>query len=195
MNKGANFQTGSFLTGQLLLAMPSMRDPRFTRAVIYMCAHSEEGAIGLIINQLINSISFSDLLIQLNIESDPKAFRYSTRIHFGGPVETQRGFVLHSTDYTQKGSLPIDDMVAMTASIDIVRKIANGGGPLNSIVALGYAGWGPGQLDEEIQENTWLNVEADQQLVFKIDVDEKWDSALAKIGIDAASLATEAGRA
>lgn len=185
----------TYLTGQLLLAMPSMRDPRFARTVIYMCAHSAEGAIGLVINRLIGSLSFADLLRQLEIDFDPEATFQPPSVHFGGPVETERGFVLHSVDYLQDESMPINDMVAMTATVDIVRDIADGIGPSDRILALGYAGWGPGQLDGEIQENAWLSVAADRTLVFDDDIDGKWDRAMAKIGVDTALLSTEAGRA
>ena len=195
MSDGMTSEDDAYLTGQLLLAMPSMRDPRFARSVIFMCAHSADGAIGLVINRLIGSLSFADLLQQLEIDADPAASTRPPSVHFGGPVETERGFVLHSRDYLQNESMPIDDMVAMTATIDIVRDIAIGHGPRDRILALGYAGWGPGQLDGEIHENAWLSVAADRTLIFDNDIDGKWDRAMAKIGVNAALLSTEAGRA
>ncbi|MBT5267382.1 MAG: YqgE/AlgH family protein [Rhodospirillaceae bacterium] len=188
-------ENDGYLTGQLLIAMPNMRDPRFARSVIYLCAHNEDGAIGLVINRLIGSITFPDLLTQLDIDSECGSDRSQPAVHFGGPVETERGFVLHSADYLQDDSMAIDGSVALTATVDIVRDIAEGGGPRESILALGYAGWGPGQLDGEIQENAWLNVESDAGLVFDPDLDAKWDRAIAKLGIDAALLSSEAGRA
>jgi putative transcriptional regulator len=185
----------AYLTGQLLLAMPAMRDPRFARAVIYMCAHGEDGAIGLVINRLIGALPCADLLEQLGIAFDPDSSIVLPNVHFGGPVETERGFVLHGTDYMRDDSMPINDTMALTATVDIVRDIAEGEGPRDIVLALGYAGWGPGQLDGEIQENAWLSVSADRALVFDTDIETKWDRAMAKIGVDAALLSTQAGRA
>ena len=188
-------ENDGYLTGQLLIAMPNMRDPRFARSVIYLCAHNEDGAIGLVINRLIGSITFPDLLTQLDIDSECGSDRSQPAVHFGGPDETERGFVLHRADFLQDDSMAIDGSVALTATVDIVRDIAEGGGPRESILALGYAGWGPGQLDGEIQENAWLSVSADRALVFDTDIETKWDRAMAKIGVDAALLSTQAGRA
>jgi putative transcriptional regulator len=182
-----------YLTGQLLVAMPQMRDPRFTRSVIYMCAHNAEGAMGLVVNRRVGSITFSDLLTQLGI--GPNRRNEEIRVHFGGPVEQGRGFVLHSTDYTQAGTLRVDDLVALTATLDILKEIAAGGGPRRSLLALGYAGWGPGQLDQEIQANGWLSVAADESLVFDDDLDQKWERAIGKIGVDFSKLSSDAGHA
>jgi putative transcriptional regulator len=184
-----------YLTGQLLLAMPAMRDPRFARSVIYMCAHGEDGAIGLVLNRLIGALPCSDLLEQLGIVYDPASSIKLPSVHFGGPVETERGFVLHSSDYLRDDSMPINESMALTATVDIVRDIAEGTGPRDVVLALGYAGWGPGQLDGEIQENAWLSVAPDRMLVFDEDIDGKWDRAMAKIGVNSALLSTEAGRA
>lgn len=181
------------LAGQLLVAMPNMSDPRFARSVIYVCAHDEEGAIGLVINKLMGSLTFRELLEQLGIESDEPS--EEIRVHFGGPVERGRGFVLHSSDYVRSGSMQVDDEVALTATIDILRDIAGGRGPRRSLLALGYAGWGPGQLDSEIQANGWLNVESDENLVFDDNLDDKWEQAIAKLGFDPSSLSGEAGHA
>ena len=183
----------STLTGQLLVAMPQMADPRFTRTVIYLCAHSAEGAMGLVVNRLIESLTFPSLLEQLGLEAEDAAA--DMPIHFGGPVESSRGFVLHSADYLQDSTLVIDDEIALTATIDVLRAIATGGGPRRRVLALGYAGWAPGQLDAEIQANGWMLVPADFDLVFGIDNDSKWQSALAKIGIDLSLLSSEAGHA
>ncbi len=182
-----------YLTGQLLVAMPQMRDPRFARSVIYMCAHSADGAMGLVVNRRVGSITFDDLLQQLNI--GPNKRNDEIRIHFGGPVEQGRGFVLHSSDYLQSGSLRVDDQVALTATLDILKEMAAGGGPRRSLLALGYAGWGPGQLDAEIQANGWLSVSSDEALVFDADLDHKWERAIGKIGIDFSKLSGEAGHA
>ncbi|WP_193173276.1 YqgE/AlgH family protein [Nisaea nitritireducens] len=184
-----------YLTGQLLVAMPAMRDPRFARSVIYICVHNAEGAIGLVVNRLVGSIEFSDLIEQLDMQFGETDLVANPPVHFGGPVDTERGFVLHSADYQSEETLDIDKEFGLTATIDIVRTIASGSGPKDHLLALGYAGWGPGQLDSEIQENAWLNVDADNALVFDTDLDSKWDRALAKLGVDSALLSTEAGRA
>jgi putative transcriptional regulator len=190
-----------YLDGQLLIAMPVMSDPRFARSVIYLCAHSEDGAMGLVINQHASHISFPDLLQRLGIvpsESDEGLSddALSMSIHVGGPVETGRGFVLHSSDYFANDStLPIEDGVCLTATIDILKAIAGGTGPHRAILALGYAGWSPGQLESEIQANGWLNCPADLDLIFDPDVDAKYTRALAKIGIDPSHLVSDAGHA
>jgi putative transcriptional regulator len=182
-----------YLTGQLLVAMPQMRDPRFARSVIYMCAHSADGAMGLVVNRRVGSITFDDLLQQLEI--GPNRRNDDIRIHFGGPVEQGRGFVLHSSDYLQSGTMRVDDQVALTATLDILKEMAAGGGPRRSLLALGYAGWGPGQLDAEIQANGWLSVPADEELLFDDNLDDKWERAITKIGIDFSMLSGDAGHA
>ena len=183
----------SYLTGQFLVAMPGMRDSRFTRTVIYLCAHNEDGAMGLVINRLVGAITFPDLLTQLGIEATPVT--KEIRVHFGGPVESGRGFVLHSGDYLQESSLKVDDSTALTATVDILRDIAVGLGPKQSLMALGYAGWGPGQLDSEIQANGWLNVESDSGLIFDEDLDTKWERTMGKLGISPHMLSDDAGHA
>ena len=182
-----------YLSGQLLIAMPGMTDPRFEKSVIYVCAHNSDGAMGLVVNRAIDSLTFPELLQQLEI--DPAAGNDSVRVLFGGPVEQARGFVLHSPDYLQDASLVVDENVALTATIDILRAIAEGEGPANCLLALGYAGWGAGQLDSEIKSNGWLSVDADVDLVFGCDLDEKWERAMAKIGIDPRMLSDDAGHA
>ncbi len=182
-----------YMTGQLLVAMPSMRDPRFTRTVIFMCAHNADGAMGLVLNRLVGSLTFPDLLAQLGIERPPLG--RDIRVHFGGPVDTGRGFVLHSADYSDEGTMQIGEDVALTASLDILRGIAGGAGPRQSLLALGYAGWGPGQLDAEIQQNAWLSVPADETIVFDGDHDTKWRRALGKLKIDPLLLSGTAGHA
>ena len=162
-----------WLTGQLLIAMPSMSDPRFERTVIYMCAHSEEGAMGLVINKSLESLSFTDLLEQLGVE-DSEA---EMAILSGGPVETGRGFVLHSSDYDRDGSLAVSDDIRLTATIDVLKAIAVGSGPERRLLALGYAGWAPGQLEGEIQDNGWLTAPADDALLFDDALESKWSRA------------------
>ena len=181
------------LSGQLLVAMPQMSDPRFARTVVYLCAHSADGAMGLVVNRLIDSLSFASLLAQLGVETDGAPA--DMPVHFGGPVESSRGFVLHTSDYHQDSTLVIDDEIALTATVDVLRAIARGTGPRRRVLALGYAGWAPGQLDAEIQANGWLLVPADLDLVFGRDNDSKWQQAIAKIGIDLSLLSSEVGHA
>ncbi len=185
-----------YFSGQLLIAMPGMRDERFYKSVIYMCAHTEDGAMGLVLNHVMDGLSFSDLLEQLGIDekvsSSPSS---SVPIHFGGPVEAGRGFVLHSDEYQQDATLEVDDGVALTATVDILKAIARGYGPRKSLLALGYAGWGPGQLDDEIRANGWLQAPADSDLIFGGDQATKWERAIAKIGIDPRMLSGESGHA
>ena len=182
-----------YLTGQLLIAMPTMGDPRFERTVIYMCAHSADGAMGLVVNKEANEIDFLELLNQLEIETD--GVKNPIPVLTGGPVETGRGFVLHSMDYSQGSTLKVTDEVGLTATVDILRAIAEGEGPDRSLLTLGYAGWASGQLDDEIQANGWLMVPADEDLVFGEDIGSKWHQAINKIGIDLSKLATESGTA
>ncbi|MHA1179706.1 MAG: YqgE/AlgH family protein [Alphaproteobacteria bacterium] len=190
-----------FLDGQLLIAMPLMTDRRFARSVVYLCAHSEDGAMGLIINQRAPHISFPDLLERLGIVPSDTGDglsneKLSMSIHVGGPVETGRGFVLHSSDYfADDSTLPIEDGVCLTATIDILKAIAAGKGPNKAMLALGYAGWSPGQLESEIQANGWLNCPADLGLIFNPDVESKYTRAFAKIGIDPSHLVSDAGHA
>jgi putative transcriptional regulator len=182
-----------FLTGQLLIAMPQMADPRFAQTVIYMCAHSDDGAMGLVINRPIDSISFPGLLKQLEI--DVPGANDQIRVMFGGPVETGRGFVLHSPDYVQESTLMIEGDLGLTATMDILKDIASGSGPKRSLLALGYAGWAPGQLDHEMQSNGWLHAPANADLIFNDDIGSKWDRALATLGINSALLSGDAGHA
>lgn len=200
---GDAFQTSgaNYLEGQMLIAMPVMDDERFERSVIYVCAHSSEGAMGIIINRPAGSIDFPGLLMQLNIidKNDRIALpedAETMKVMRGGPVETGRGFVLHSSDFfIQDSTLAINDEISLTATLDILKAIATGAGPRRAILALGYAGWAPGQLENEIQHNGWLHCPADPDLVFGSDADSKYEVALRKIGIDLAMLSTEAGHA
>ena len=181
-------------SGQLLVAMPGMGDPRFDRAVIFMCAHSEDGAMGLIVNKPSEDLSFEDLIEQLSIKTDGQVA--NAPIHFGGPVEHGRGFVLHTSDYnSDNATLKVDGAFGMTATLDVLEDIARGEGPSASILALGYSGWGPGQLEGEIQQNGWLLCEASSDIVFDVPNAGKWGAALKTLGIDPLTLSATAGRA
>lgn len=184
--------SSSSLTGRFLIAMPHMGDPNFARTLVFLCAHGEDGAMGLVVNREAESIDFDDLLDQLGIE---ETYLSAVTVHHGGPVDTGRGFVLHSRDYFQDGSVMVTDKVAMTATVDILRSIAEGGGPRKHLLALGYAGWAPGQLENEIQQNGWLITDADEDILFGFELEEKWYQALAKLGVDPAALSGAAGRA
>ena len=190
-----------YLDGQMLIAMPSMRDERFARTLIYVCAHSSEGAMGIVVNQMAGNINFPDLLVQLEvipaadlIQLPPRAG--TVKVLKGGPVETGRGFVLHSSDFfIENSTLPIDEGICLTATLDVLKAIAKGNGPGNALLALGYAGWAPGQLETEIQDNGWLHCSADADLIFSTDNGKKYDRALRKLGIHAGMLSSEAGHA
>jgi putative transcriptional regulator len=181
------------LTGQLLIAMPAMPDPRFAHSVIFMCMHDERGAMGIIVNQVVDGLDFGKLLEQVGIKDEPPKRRIA--IHVGGPVESGRGFVLHSSDYGLDSTLDVDGGIRLTQSIEVLKEISRGGGPRRCLLALGYAGWGPGQLEREIKQNGWLNVAADEELIFGAAIDDKWRLALAKMGIDPTMLSSSAGRA
>ena len=191
----------SFLDGQMLIAMPGIGDPRFERSLIYMCAHSENGAMGIIVNKQSSELTFGELAERLDLMPGDEivALPEDTQniaIHFGGPVEPGRGFVLHTPDYfSNETTLPIDERVALTATLEILRAIAGGSGPRRKLLALGYAGWGPGQLESEIQHNGWLHCGADEELLFGDSVESKYAAALRKIGVDPAKLSSEAGHA
>jgi putative transcriptional regulator len=190
-----------YLDGQMLIAMPSMGDERFARTVIYVCAHSSEGAMGIIVNQPAPHISFPDLLVQLEVVPAADLIQLPSRaggvkVLKGGPVDTQRGFVLHSADFfIENSTLPIDEGICLTATLDILKAIARGEGPASAILALGYAGWAPGQLEHEINQNGWLHCAADSELIFGQDTDGKYAKAMKKIGIDLGMLSSESGHA
>jgi putative transcriptional regulator len=185
----------------MLIAMPTMRDERFTRSVIYVCAHSSEGAMGIVVNQPASNINFPDLLVQLEVIPAADLIQLprragSVKVLKGGPVETGRGFVLHSADFfIENSTLPIDEGICLTATLDILKAIARGNGPASALLALGYAGWAPGQLENEIQENGWLHCPADPELIFGQDTDQKYEKALKKIGIALGMLSSDAGHA
>lgn len=183
----------AYLTGQLLIAMPGMEDQRFAQSVIYMCAHTDEGAMGIVLNKPLRKPSFEDLLRQLDVTPVPPARRI--QLCQGGPVDNARGFVLHTADWTGDGSLRVDERIALTASLDVLKAIAEGAGPREGLLALGYASWGPGQLDQEMQQNVWLSAPAGQELVFDTAHDTKWRRALASLRIDPLLLSGVAGHA
>ncbi len=181
------------LEGQLLLAMPTIGDPRFERSVIFICSHSPEGAMGLIVNRPFEGLTFRELLEQLEIEvSEPVV---DIPIQVGGPVETGRGFVLHSTDFIQDTSLVVTERIALTATVDILKAIAEGGGPRHRLLLLGYAGWAPGQLEAEIQANGWLTAPADESLIFETPLPDIWPRAMRMLGVDISMLSGSMGHA
>ena len=194
MTEKAQLKSGDSLAGRLIIAMPNIGDPRFERSVIYLFAHQDDGAMGLIVNRPTEDLHFGDLLDQLELDSNSDASE--TQVRFGGPVEVERGFVLHSADYHRnEATLRVDGDISMTATVDILKAMATGRGPSKSLFALGYAGWGPGELEREILENGWLHCEADEAIVFDDDDDTKWARALAKIGVNPSALSAASGSA
>ena len=194
-----NRRERGFLDGQFLIAMPGMLDKNFERTVVYICAHSEDGAMGFIINRS-QQLSFSDVLLHLDLVGEDEIIRLpvDTRdfpIRSGGPVESGRGFVLHSDDYISESSIPVSDDICLTATLDIVRAISRGHGPERGLMMLGYAGWGAGQLENEITANGWLTCPAQEEMIFDTGLDDKYDRVLATMGITPAMLSTEAGHA
>lgn len=187
-------ESGESLGGQVLIAMPGMSDPRFRRSLVYICAHSAEGAMGLIVNKHAENLQLKDLFERLEIPiGEPMA---AAPVHFGGPVETGRGFVLHSADYDSgESTLQVDDTTSMTATIDVLQAMADNRGPSRALVALGYAGWAAGQLEEEMRANGWLACPPDEELLFGPDEQGKWERALAKIGVSAGTLSSQGGHA
>jgi putative transcriptional regulator len=184
----------SFLEGKLLIAMPGMADPHFEKSVIFMCAHSAEGAMGIMINKAVDGLSFHDLMEKLELRVTPATPNFP--ILYGGPVETGRGFVLHSGDYeSSEATLPVSEDVSLTATLDILRAMAEGRGPQHAIFALGYAGWTAGQIEDEIRRNGWIHCDSDPELLFAAGLDAKWSTALRKLGIDASGLSAHAGHA
>lgn len=184
-----------FLNGRLLIAMPSLTDRLFEKSVVLLCHHTPETAMGIILNKPIEGLSFGQLLSQLNIDAPP-AGAPGIAVHAGGPVQTSRGFVLHSSDYANKeGTLAVSSGIALTATMDVVKAIASGSGPQHAFFALGYAGWGAGQLEAELLENAWLVGDPDEAIVFDRDLESKWARAMARLGVDPAMMSATAGRA
>jgi putative transcriptional regulator len=187
--EGANF-----LEGKLLIALPGMSDPRFEKTVVFMCAHSNEGAMGLIINKPVKDLGFQNMAARLGLRVTANTPDFP--VLFGGPVETGRGFVLHSGDYeSQESTMPVSEDISLTGTLDILRAIAERRGPERAIFALGYAGWGAGQIEDEIRLNGWVHCDADNAILFDANIDAKWANAVRKLGIDVSSLSIHAGRA
>lgn len=190
-----------YLDGQFLIAMPSLSTGSFARSIVYVCAHSSEGAMGIAINQPATQISFRDLLVQLDIIPDGPEIRLPgpagrMRVHRGGPVESGRGFVLHSSDYhAENSTLPIDENVSLTTTLEILKAIASGTGPERALLALGYSGWAAGQLESEILDNGWLHCPAQPEIIFDPDLDGKYEKTLALLGVEVSRLSGEAGHA
>lgn len=196
--RDANKETG-FLNGQFLLAMPGMEDSRFARSVIYVCAHSEKGAMGLIINRA-QEMEFADILVQLGVLDEQQAIMMPDRtrdflVRNGGPVEMRRGFVLHSDDYLTDSTMPVAEEICLTGTVDILRAISGGRGPRKALMTLGYSGWASGQLETEIANNGWLTCHAPHEMLFDTDIESKYDRILAYMGVDPSRLATVAGHA
>lgn len=191
----------TYLDGQMLIAMPGIGDPRFERTVIFLCVHSADGAMGLVVNRAAEQLSFPELLQRLDLLPHKERIKLprqvlSMKVQIGGPVESGRGFVLHTSDYHAADStLPIDQGIGLTATLDVLRAIAAGKGPARALLALGYAGWGPGQLEREIQHNGWLHCETDETLLFDTDLDAKYEFALRKLGIEPSQLTSYSGHA
>lgn len=183
------------LTAKLLIAMPDMGDPRFHGSVVFLCAHSADGAMGLIINKPMQDVRLAEMLEQLSI--DPGPATPALAVCYGGPVEVRRGFVLHSAEYhgALGDRLDVDARFAMTATVDVLEDLARGIGPAAALLTLGYAGWGPGQLEQEIAQNGWLTVDATAELVFATPMEGKWVAALAALGVSPLTLSSQAGRA
>lgn len=182
------------LTGKLLLAMPGMGDPRFYHSVVFMCAHDEKGAMGLVINHSFLNLNLGQLFEHLHMTAQENA-PVTVPVLTGGPVETGRGFLLHTLDFRQADTLEVSPGFGVTGTVDALKTISSGRGPRDFLFLLGYAGWDAGQLEQEIQGNTWMVTEADHNLIFSTSIEEKWDRAMGRIGVDPSMLSSAAGRA
>lgn len=186
-------ELSGYLTGQLLLAMPYMQDPRFEKAVIFICGHDVNGAMGLVINKYLGDLTLKGLLDYLNLPQE--SMKRDLPIYFGGPNDTGRGFVLHSDDFTHPGTVFLGNHISLTATVDVLKSIAEGDGPKNCLLAMGYVGWGPGQLDSELHSNRWLQVEGDPEILFHVPIEKRWEEAIAKLGVTPSALSEEFGQA
>lgn len=182
-----------YVTGQFLLAMPHMQDPRYEKAVIYICGHDTNGAMGIVVNKHLGDLTLKGLLEYLNLPKE--SINRDLPIYFGGPIDTGRGFVLHSDDFTHPGTVPLGNHIALTATVDVLQSIAGGNGPKDCLLAMGYVGWGPGQLDSELHSNRWLQVEADAETLFHVPIEYRWEKAIAKLGVTPENLSDEFGQA
>lgn len=192
-----NNESDTNLSGKFLLAMPGMGDPRFHKAVILVCAHDDNGAMGLVINHMLPGIDLENLLKQLNIatpegKASPAA---GVAVMSGGPVDNVRGFVVHTPEFHQQDTVRINDQISVTGTVDALRAVAIGEGPQQMIFVLGYSGWGPGQLDQELQDNAWLVFDAAPEIIFETEADQKWDAVIRRLGIDPSMLSSTVGRA
>jgi putative transcriptional regulator len=186
-------ELSGYLTGQFLLAMPHMQDPRFEKAVIFICGHDPNGAMGLVVNKYLGDLTLKGLLEYLNLSKD--SIKRDLPIYFGGPNDTGRGFVLHSDDFNHPGTVFLGNHISLTATVDVLQAIAEGNGPKNCLLAMGYVGWGPGQLDAELHSNRWLQVEGDPDILFYSPIEKKWEEAIAKLGVTPSVLSEEFGQA
>lgn len=182
-----------YLEGHLLIATPLITGSCFYRSVIYLCVHNDEGAMGIVINHPIQNVNFRDILKQLNI--DPSAYNAQVPVHFGGPVDPARGFVIHTADYARSETVYMGGNIALTSNVEVLRDIAIGSGPRESILALGYAGWSPGQLENELESNSWISTPATKELIFNTGNSEKWARAAETVGVDLLKLSTTVGHA
>lgn len=182
-----------YLTGQFLLAMPHMPDPRFEKVVIYICGHDNNGAMGLVVNKYLGDLTLKGLVDYLNLPHG--SIKRDLPIYFGGPVDTGRGFVLHSDDFVHPGTVPLTHHISLTATVDVLQSIAEGGGPKDCLLAMGYIGWGPGQLDSELHSNRWIQVEADPEILFHMPIGKRWEAAIAKLGVTPEVFSEETGQA
>ncbi len=182
------------LTGKLLIAMPGMGDPRFARSVVFLCAHSAEGAMGVIVNKPLDHVTFAEMLEQVGVAAPMPP---EVAVCYGGPVQPERGFVIHSASYRGKAqdTLRVDDRFSMTATVEVLEDMGRGLGPAQALMAIGYAGWGPEQLEDEIGQNGWLTCDASPELVFSPDMSAKWEAAMASLGINPLMLSEQAGHA
>ena len=193
IDEKAKNDLSGYLTGQFLLAMPHMEDPRFEKAVIFICGHDLNGAMGLVVNKPLGDLTLKGLLDYLNLPQE--SIKRDLPIYFGGPIDTGRGFVLHTDDFTHPGTVELGNHIALTATVDVLQSIAEGDGPKECILAMGYVGWGPGILDSELHSNRWLQVEADPKILFEVPLEEKWAKTISKLGITPESLSDELGQA
>lgn len=186
-------ELSGYVTGRFLVAMPHMQDPRFERAVIYMCGHDANGAMGIMINKSLGDLTLKGLLEYINLPID--SIKRDLPIYLGGPVDTGRGFVLHSDEFAHASTVPLSDHVALTATVDVLQSVAKGEGPKDCLLAMGYVGWGAGQLDHELHGSEWLQTESDYEILFHVPIETKWNRAIEKLGVSPEFLSGDLGQA
>lgn len=182
-----------YLTGQFLLAMPHMQDPRFEKVVIYICGHDSNGAMGLVVNKHLGDLTLKGLLDYLHLPQE--SIKKDFPIYFGGPVDTGRGFVLHSDDFSHPGTVSLANHISLTATVDVLQSIAEGNGPKDCLLAMGYIGWGPGQLDSELHSNRWIQLESDPEILFHTPIEKKWEVAITRLGVAPEAFSEDFGQA